>query len=262
MRLPSQTTLRRAVTLTELLVVLVIISLLATIAVPVYVNKAEQARIATARREVREIAQALQQCAIIHGFYVPLQVLDDLHPGVNLASSNYEEDDLENSETGQYRLIDATADPGDEINNQLLIDDNSNNPRVRRLYEEWAGPFLQAQRVYEGEPPIPAVLTQGAVRRDYPLDPWGQPYRLYSPLGLVGNNADETNSSSWDTDSAFNGELTTQDARFDRYAIVSVGSDGGGVGLTIGGLTGNDPEDDIIYLFGGLFFETSFKAFR
>ena len=38
------TAARRAVTLTELLVVLVIISLLATVAVPIYVSKVEQAQ--------------------------------------------------------------------------------------------------------------------------------------------------------------------------------------------------------------------------
>src|SRR3990170_2792993 len=66
------------VTLTELLVVLLIISLLSTIAIPVYVTRAENAKVNTARQETREIAQAEEQCAIIHGFYVPLQILDDL----------------------------------------------------------------------------------------------------------------------------------------------------------------------------------------
>src|SRR5262245_24954443 len=71
-------TSQRGVTLTELLVVLVIISILSTIAVPVYINHAERGRIATAQSEVKTIAEAEDACGSFHSFYVPLQVLDDI----------------------------------------------------------------------------------------------------------------------------------------------------------------------------------------
>src|SRR5678816_3845545 len=66
------------VTLTELLVVLLIIAILATIAVPVYLNRVEEARVRTAQAEVSEIAKGEDMVAATHGFYVPLQMLDDV----------------------------------------------------------------------------------------------------------------------------------------------------------------------------------------
>lgn len=242
----------RAVTLTELLVVLVIISLLATIAIPVYVNRAQQARITTAQREVREIAEALKACALVHEFYVPLQVLDDLHPNVNLTSVI--EDDLENESDSTIHLIDATQDPELQIGaGQLTLQNRSTNPRVASLFNFWAGPFLNTQRYH-----LKQVLnpSNSDVRDDLPLDPWGQPYRLWSPLGVVGDNAQDPSISGF-TDTSFNGALTRNLPHYDRYAVVSYGPDG-----VTGSLSSSNRNDDIRYLFGALLTESSFAAFR
>ena len=75
---PHLRTPRAGVTLTELLVVLVIVALMATLAVPVAINRAQQSKVTAARADAKMLAEAEEICAMIHGFYVPLQVLDDV----------------------------------------------------------------------------------------------------------------------------------------------------------------------------------------
>jgi len=270
-------TARRAVTLTELLVVLVIISLLATVAVPVYVNKVEQAKISTARMEVREIAHAQEQCALIHGFYVPLQVLDNLIYDVDTHSSgNPRTDDMENEDQDIYLIVATRSVELQYGGDQLRLRDwegVNRHPMVQNLYTKWAGPFLNPQRVAFGEEIQRNLLTSAeeneATSLDFPLDPWGNPYRFYSPIGIIGSDAltehlpvgapGDKPSGSWTNFS--NGQLTQNDDRFDRFAIVSFGpnmrtdAQGGGTGFT------DTDSDDIVFLFGAQFTESSFRAF-
>lgn len=268
---------RRAVTLTELLVVLVIISLLATVAVPIYVNKVEQAKISTARLECREIAQAELQCNAIHGFFVPLQMLDNLiYDRDTHSATNPETDDLENEDQDLY-LIRPTINLEDQDgSDQLQLNDwdgSDQNLLVYNLYMKWAGPFLNPQRVAFGEEIQQNLLSDSeeneATQFDFPLDPWGNPYRFYSPLGIIGTDALDEDipvgapadklSGSWDTFS--DGKITTDDDRFDRYAIVSFGpnlrTDAQGSGTDYNNTDG----DDIVYLFGAFYTESSFRAF-
>lgn len=255
----------RGVTLTELLVVVVIIGLLATIAVPVYVNKAEQARISIAKTEVKEIAMAQEACAITHGFYVPLQMLDDMiYNSATSSVSNPRTDDLYNEDQTLY-LIYATRNLDDQYSNQAQLQDRTDSNSVhyvavRDMYEQWSGPFLNPQRVaFEEEIKRNEVGEDPGVQLDFPLDPWGVPYRFYSPLGIIGTGANTDYRPSGSTagaESFSDGLLTRTDEQYDRFAIVSWGPDGAseyqGVGLE---------EDDISYLFGGVFTESSFRAF-
>ena len=189
-RLAART--RRAVTLTELLVVMVIITLLSTLIVPVAVNKAQQARVATAKAEIREIAHAMETCGAIHGFFVPIHMLDDLIDDVDAQDrddNNYhtndppDEDDLYNEDRNNIFLIDPNRELDDQegVAVQANLDDgyldpsNANhNHRVRKLIDEWSGPFFTPKRVYE--PPDRDSNSPEYLRRDFPLDPWGQPF--------------------------------------------------------------------------------------
>lgn len=273
----------RGVTLTELLVVLAIISLLATILIPVTVNKMEQARIATARQEVRELAQAEDSCAVIHGFYVPLHILDDLNPNTDLSpvvfsSTQVNPDILSNSiqASGGIFVIDPNRSILDQVNfagfpgtnvvapvgqlNLASPGDRQAVPRLETMYQFWAGPFIDFHRYFT---PNPTADPQSAfdVRQDYPLDPWGQAYRFYSPLGIIGQNADQI-TNNW-PEGSFNGRLTRNfQEPFDRWAIVSWGPNGIPNFQTPTRATGQvDERDDITYEFGGIFSESSFKAF-
>lgn len=244
----------RGFTLTELLVVMVIIGLLSTIIVPVYVSRMEDARVRIARAECREIAQAEEQCAIIHGYYLPFQLLDDL-PDPPKGTSPQSADEI-----GQYPWPDQTyiinplVNPRDQIptGKQRTLGDANTYTRIKAMLEHWEGPFLTPHRVYDiptgldpKDPNYEAPANRSEAQLDFPLDPWGAPYRFYSPLGVIGTNALDEPSSTYGYGYSFSdGRLTTRDDRhLPRYAVVSYGRD-------------NLPEynqaskDDIVHLFG------------
>jgi len=236
---------RAAVTLTELLVVLVIIGILSTIAVPVYINQAERARVATAHLEVRELAQAMEACGITHGRYVPLQVLNDL-PGTTAQQGSGNSDVIQDETALDAINFDlATQQLTNFAISNPLLSITSTDPRTVTMVKNWAGPFINFQRVY-----VPVGHTPNTVNKsDFPLDPWGNPYRFYSPIGIIGS----TNNIEPYAQSDFDGALTTQDDRFDRWAIVSWGPDG-----QSDTLNANITQDDVSYVFGSATAETTF----
>jgi len=210
--------LPRGVTLTELLVVLAIIGLLATIAVPVYVNKMEQAKVSTAKHEVRELANAEEVCGIMHGYYVPLCMLDDLPYRSEDRPSTV--DDVQNTRTILNPYLISTGIPiAKQDGGQSRLADFNNIKSVSNLYFGWQGPFMNFKRYYVGagvfvEPPNP---DDDDVARDHPLDPWNNPYMIVTELGVVTPIGQIKNIS-----------IPVQEGaarEFDRMAIVSLGPD-------------------------------------
>lgn len=259
---------RRGVTLTELLVVLAIISLLATIAVPVYVQKTEQARRATARFEVRSIAEAEQSVAVAHGFYVPMHLLNNL-PN-DATDLDVRDDFLTHTNPNAIFVIDVNSPVVPQVGNQPRIGDglptsSTPNLRVAQMVNFWAGPFLNPTRVASD-----GTRTNDNVTLDVILDPWGRPYLFYSPIGIISNQSDITDLTSYDTTTASvaridadNGELQNNSNGagdlFDRFAIVSYGANGVRdlTNTNSGGFTG----DDVFYTFGFSINETAFNVF-
>lgn len=275
-------TKRRAVTLTELLVVLAIISLLATIAVPVYLQKSEQARVAVARQEVRSIAEAEQQVFALYGFFVPIHILDNIPDPLPGASLSGTRDDFESDPnlSSKYVMDPLGSLPdqssgGNQANLGQLSQDS--NARVRRLVSAWTGPFLNAQRIQMGDKDQGAVgnvvgaASQTQVSNALIVDPWGYPYRMYSPLGVVGSaGVDLTSPPTLNQTSQLydlnydDGRLTNNDRRFDRWAIISFGRDGisdSAAGKYAGGTTNLSGLDDIFYTFGITVGESFYRAF-
>ncbi|GEM_PF-460635 len=253
---------RSGVTLTELLAVLVIIGLLATLALPQVINRVTQSKFATARAEVKALADGEQAVGMTHGFYVPLQLLDNV--AVDRTTQDLGvTDDLQNEAT-TIQLIDVNVSVlTQDTFGQARLDPFSTDPRVREMFRNWQGPFATFQRVHIGGNFEDAFslaqirLTSTQTRRDFPLDPWGRPYRFYSPIGIIGSTIgvlQPATAQEIDTDGFSDGNLTNFDDRFDRFAIVSFGPDGRSDRTTTSGGTSGVPlaGDDIIYLFGSV----------
>ena len=240
----------RGLTLTELLVVMAIATLLATLIVMAYVNRMEQARVAVAEGECRTIGMAEEACSMVHGYYLPFQVLDD-RPSVYGITDQGDVMGLEN--WSSIRLVDPLIPAQDQYGNQFYLSDNQ--PRIRDMRVNWQGPFINYQRVYTGnlDPRDPNFRNNAMVRLDFPLDPWGNPYRFYSPVGIIGSGANTTDYSNLSL-SFSDGYLTNNDNRFfERYAVVSWGRN------NQSDLVNSNDEDDIIYLFGTGGVESNFS---
>lgn len=220
---------RKAVTLTELLVVVAIIALLSTMAVPVYINQLQRARIATAQMETRNIAQAMEACAITHGFMVPIHILNNVpnQPAGSPAGNQIDSfDNLPGNGSDRF-IIDISRPLEDQTaSDQFRL--NENNQRVRQMIESWQGPFLNPKRIgYVGQT---VGVNLGDRDKDLVLDPWGNPYRVWSERGLLGSDTPpgttgETLSLGMD-DLAVPTSGSFGQHRFDRYAILSFGPNG------------------------------------
>jgi prepilin-type N-terminal cleavage/methylation domain-containing protein len=250
---------QRGVTLTELLVVLAIIGLLATIAVPVYVNKMELAKINTAKTELRELADAEEQCGILHGFYVPMNMLDDIPYRSVSANRPPRVDDVQNTavEIDPYLISTGVPILDQQANGQLRLNTNKDDTKaVGVLYYGWQGPFINYKRYFMGidkngayiyvEPPLPDTNNIAA---DFPLDPWGNPYLMLTELGIVNLTGLITNNKL--------------DHSFDRMTILSLGPDGSAIISGTNSLTYTNPTsvDDLWVHFGasGLPAETNYS---
>ena len=228
---------RAGVTLTELLVVLMIIGLLTTVAVPVYIGHAERARLNTAMLECREIAEAEMYCGALHGYYVPIQVLDDL-PGRDTGEPW---DFLQGEPLSSIQLVDInyTWAQLQSPPSQRDLGDYLTHARVGDLYNNWQGPFLNPQRIW----------SENTEYTDHPLDPWGAPYRLFSPGGSVGSNSHVDANPDYGATNFSDGQLKSSGAPYElpRYAIVSLGPDGEFDPSYDPSVTDHD---DIIHFFG------------
>ncbi|MGF1573966.1 MAG: type II secretion system protein [Sumerlaeia bacterium] len=253
---------QRAVTLTELLVVLAIISLLATIAVPVYVQKTEQARRATARTEVRNIAQAQELVSATHGFYVPMHLLDNL---ANDGDSEAEDDFENDTNSSNKFFIDPFRNILSQQGNQPSLNDALNNSsgetRAQALVNFWTGPFLNPARVTRTE----EFNDANDISSDIILDPWGNPYVFFSPEGPLAQTLNVTDfagvdlgqpSTRYEIDNGQIQNASGGNDPFDRFAIVSFGPDG-----ILDTSVGTTFINDVYYEFGFVANESAFNLF-
>jgi hypothetical protein len=118
------------------------------------------------------------------------------------------------------------------------------------LVEDWQGPFIDMRRATN----TPNPGTPSEQRNDFPLDPYGQPYRFFSPCGEIGSIGPSVITNPEDLTGTGDGDgfLSSDNDEFDRYSVVSFGRDGA---LDTGILT-LEEGDDIVHLFGVVGFET------
>jgi len=240
-------------TLTELLVVVAIIGIISLALIPALTQRTENARVATARQEVKELAMAEDSCAITTGYYLPLQLLDDIK------RSTRTDDDSLNNEPGSILLIDPFYT---YIDNQGIYHipaqeslPNSNYDQYR-IYTQWSGPYTSFVKTL-----LNFVDSPTDSSFDFPLDPWNIPYRFFSPIGIIGDGADteETDLTVISNNAAFsNGRITLDipDYARGRWLIVSLGRN----------RKFDDPDnssnDDIVHAFGLVIHETNYLVWR
>lgn len=160
LRLPIIRFRGRALSLLELLVVLVIISILATVAAGVYIREVARARYARARAEVATLEVSITRYFVDIGSYPP-----------SGSSAN-----VANNAIGSgwlHKMLRGSAN------------DDFRNPASPR----WQGPYVDwdSNRLGDvnGAPITNAATAKEAIHY---LDPWGQPYhyinfRQYGTLG-------------------------------------------------------------------------------
>lgn len=231
MRMLTGRLTRRGGALVDASVAVVTIAILVVAALVAYKGEAEQSRRNAARADIEALAQAELKALAGVGHFVPLQVLDNVEAGKAV--------DAIDSEPAGVLAIDAkltreSAAPAEQ-------------PPVASLAASWKGPLHQPARVRlgtDGSEVPGANQDSGLAHRDYPLDPWGGAYRFYSPIGLIGSQANSTDPAALNSTEFADGKITTNDDRFDVYAIVSYGPDGQSDAVS-------GADDDVIYLFPG-----------
>ncbi len=241
---------KAGLTLTELLVVVAIIGIIALALIPAITQRTENARIATARAEVKELAMAEDTCAITTGYYIPLQVLDDIK------FSRYVTDDSLDNESSTVFLIDPffIYIESDGTTNTPTQTNLVNEDEEDRIYAQWDGPYTSfVKTLLSYEPDADTSF-------DYPLDPWKIPYRFFSPIGIIGSGADTTTNdlSAIRSNTSFSdGRITTDlpDYSRGRWMIMSLGRN----------QEFDDPDnlnDDIVHSFGLVVHETNYFVRR
>lgn len=222
---------------TAIIVVIAILILIA--ALTPYRGRGGAAQLAQAHADTEALARAERSVAEVYGVYVPFQVLDDLRVTGEVEASTK---DYFSREPAEVRVVDVFAPVENQTGKQQGLSER---------IAEWKGPYFSAKRIYVGGTlanlPVVSAQVQNLktgqefVIRDYPLDPWGNPYRFYSPSGIVGTAASKSNVESLESAQFSDGVLTTEEDRFDSFAVVSFGPDGQSDYVT-------NANDDVIYL--------------
>jgi len=159
-----------AVTLLELLVVVIIMGILASVAVTVYTGHVDRARIAACRDTIRQLELAINRYEVDTGQLPPSSSGLTMPPGSLLYEGN--------SSQGSF---------GSGYLQVALIHSLSGNLH-QPLHYRWLGPYIQPDEDQLGD--RYGNLVTGSVPKGYIqlLDPWGLPYYYlrsdhYSNLG-------------------------------------------------------------------------------
>ncbi|MCE5229131.1 prepilin-type N-terminal cleavage/methylation domain-containing protein [bacterium] len=256
------------VTMTELLVVVVVVSLLATIAVPVYTNQAAKARVATTTMEMKEIAEAEQRCAMEFGYYIRFYALNDGFTGDTIPNCSIDSKLGGVADNAYYH-----SDRPEQIYHRppeiFLTTDHGLPPSdgkalfARLIQNEtafgWDGPYINWHRDVN--------------QNDWPDDPWGNDYMFFSFDGAIYPPPDKTNPFEYFPDNDTSPIMASQGPEyqvspasgigttvlrrfytgrvFDRPTVLSLGPNGLPGNGTDAADDGYGKGDDIIYQFGG-----------
>jgi len=206
-------------TIIELIISVIIIGILVAIIIPVYVTRADEARLSAAQQDLDALQNAQQHAAIDTGYFYRLYVLDDTRGGDGVAPSNLANDRVDGIRDEALRT--------DVTNPKLLFIDtktglflSGGNAIFDRMAQNetsfnWNGPYVNIPRKSGLKYPV-ANVPAGT-----PLDPWGNPYLFFTKEGLV-NDRDGVISTTY---IGLDGN-SYNTVRFDRPTILSLGPNG------------------------------------
>lgn len=218
---------RRGFTILELLIAIVIIGILVAIIVPVYVSRANQARITACQTDLDGLKSAEEHAAIDTSYFYRLYTLIDGKKGDGIPPS------LPNDSIVGVRDELSRTDATNPTN--MFIDTNMTPPDGGQLYTgaqatliydrlardetafNWNGPYVNYSRKYtyaDFNNPTP----KGPV--GLPLDPWGNPYMLFTSKGYVQEPEGVI------VPNVTIGTNTYSCTGFDRATVLSLGPDG------------------------------------
>lgn len=206
-------------TIIELIISVIIIGILVAVIIPIYVTRADEARLNAALQDLEALQTAQQHAAIDTGYFYRLYVLDDVGGGDAIPASNLTADRVDGIRDEQLRtdvtnpkslFIDTKAGTfllgGAAIYDRMVANETAFN---------WNGPYVNVARKVGLKNPV-AGQPAGT-----PLDPWGNPYLFFTKEGLV-NDRDGVISTTY---VGLDGN-TYNAVRFDRPTILSLGPNG------------------------------------
>lgn len=245
----------RGFSIIELLIAIIIIGILVAVLIPIINNRTEQARIATARQDLKELANAQTYVAIDTAYYTRLFLLNATVGGDGVAFSR---PPALNDVVNGVRDYDAGSSPGYFDNHDRLFIE----PRTGELVSSAVGTGL-LQRLQQNETDFNwngAYVNWNRDSNQYqgdaqsfpdglPDDPWGNNYLLFTRQGLVLEPDGEiVTSANFPATGPPTSPGPFDCVVFDRMTLVSFGPDG---------VPGSPPEsdvigtgDDIVFRFG------------
>lgn len=182
-----------AFTIVEIVVGVIIIGILASILIPVLISQSDKAKIASAKRDLQEIANAQERAALDLGYYLRLYALDDVEggDGIGLGGANDIVDGIADEQYNQIfanptRMFLRTAPADQGFLNAAVADDFYRQIAFVTTPESafrWAGPYYN---IHNDETPEESDGTS-LIRHlhDIPNDPWGNDYLLFTRRGVV-----------------------------------------------------------------------------
>ena len=250
-----RSTVRRAFSIIELLVAIIIIGVLVAILIPVVSNRSEQARIARANSDLEGLSASMERVAVDTGYYVRLFAMNDTLQGDAVGFSPGRPGDPQNDYRdaiqdyrsgvsqpyiqfpGATNGVFINPATGDYVTGGVLFRDNFINSLVaaETAYDgslAWNGPYINWQKDSN-------LVDVGVNYKDgIPDDPWGNNYLFFTKAGLIleptGFIVNTSVSVSTVGDYSIGGPYETN--VFDRPTMISTGPNGlpgdgsGGIG--------------------------------
>jgi len=184
---------RKGFSILELLIAVIIIGVLAAILIPIIGNRANQARVSSAKADLDRIGAAMERQAIDTGYYVRLWALDDIAgsvvsiPATNPSGTVFNSVRQWDDPAFYFESVDTNFfiySEGDVVGDFVPSNVNSNLlDQIQRSETDfnWNGPYISFNSDENSYPSWGATLAKDGL----PDDPWGNNYLLFTREGLV-----------------------------------------------------------------------------